>query len=85
MESLLTFEAAQAQILAAARPLPAELVAIGAAAGRVLAEDVPSAVDLPPFPSSAMDGYAVRAADLPGSLHVVGESAAGAPFAGTLG
>ena len=50
-----------------------------------MADDVRSVVDLPPFPSSAMDGYAVRAADLPGTLGIVGESAAGAPFAGTLG
>ncbi len=85
MESLLTFEEAQARILAAARSLPAEPVNVAEAAGRVLAEDVRAAVDLPPFPSSAMDGYAVRAADLPATLLVVGESAAGAPFAGTLG
>lgn len=85
MESLLTFEEAQARILAAARSLSAEPVPIGAAAGRVLAADVRSVVDLPPFPSSAMDGYAVRVADLPGTLSVVGESAAGAPFSGTLG
>jgi molybdopterin molybdotransferase len=85
VESLLTFEEAQARILAATRALPAEPVEVGAAAGRVLAEDVRSAVDLPPFPSSAMDGYAVRVADLPGTLRVVGESAAGTPFAGTLG
>jgi molybdopterin molybdotransferase len=85
VESLLTFEEAQVRILAAVTPLPAEFVAIGAAAGRVLAEDVRAAVDLPPFPSSAMDGYAVRSGDLPGTLRVVGESAAGLPFAGTLG
>jgi molybdopterin molybdotransferase len=85
VESLLTFEEAQETILAAARALPAEPVALGAAAGRVLAEDVRAAVDLPPFPSSAMDGYAVRTADLPGNLRIAGESAAGAPFAGTLG
>ena len=85
MESLLTFEEAQARILAAARTLPAESVQVGDAAARVLVEDVRSTVDLPPFPSSAMDGYAVRSADLPGTLRVVGESAAGAPFAGTLG
>ena len=84
MESLLTFEDAQARILAAARTLPAESVQVGDAAGRVLAEDVRSTVDLPPFPSSAMDGYAVRSADLPGTLSVVGESAAGAPFSGTI-
>jgi molybdopterin molybdotransferase len=85
VESLLTFEEAQARILAAARALPAEPVPIGDGAGRVLGEDVRSTVDLPPFPSSAMDGFAVRSADLPGTLRVIGESAAGAPFAGTLG
>jgi len=85
VESLLTLEEAQARILAAARSLPAESADVDAAAGRVLAEDVRAAVDLPPFPSSAMDGYAVRTADLPGTLLVVGESAAGAPFSGTFG
>jgi len=85
VESLLTFEEAQARILAAARSLPAESAPVAAAAGRVLAEDVTAAVDLPPFPSSAMDGYAVRTADLLGTMLVVGESAAGTPFSGTLG
>ncbi len=85
MESLLTLEEAREKILAAARVLSAESVALGDAAGRVLAEDVLAAVDLPPFPSSAMDGYAVRTADLPGTLGIVGESAAGTPFTGLLG
>jgi molybdopterin molybdotransferase len=85
VESLLSFREAQELILAAARPLPAEPVPIGMAAGRVPCDVVRSAVDLPPFPSSAMDGYAVRTADLPGVLRVVGESAAGAPFTGSLG
>src|SRR5947199_166435 len=49
------------------------------AAARVLAEDAAAAVDLPPFPSSAMDGFAVRAADLPGTLPVVFRIAAGRP------
>jgi molybdopterin molybdotransferase len=85
VDSLLTFEQAQEKILAAAHPLSAELVPLAEAAGRVLAEDVRAVTDLPPFPSSAMDGYAVRAADLPGALNITGESAAGAPFAGTVG
>jgi molybdopterin molybdotransferase len=59
-------------------------VPIGAAGGRVVAEAVRAQVDLPPFASSAMDGFAARAADLPGVLQVVGESAAGAPFAGRI-
>ena len=49
------------------------------AAGRVTAEAARALVDLPPFPSSAMDGFAVRAADLPGTLPVVARIAAGGP------
>jgi molybdopterin molybdotransferase len=76
---LLTFEQAQALILARVRPLSAEPVPLAAAAGRVTAAVVPAAVDLPPFPSSAMDGYALRASDTPGRLPVVARVAAGAP------
>ena len=54
-----------------------ETVPLADAAGRVLAETATSAVDLPPFPSSAMDGFAVRAADTPGRLAVVARIAAG--------
>jgi molybdopterin molybdotransferase len=82
--SLLTLEEAQERILAVSRPLAAELVPIASAAGRVVAEDVRAQVDLPPFASSAMDGYAVRGADLPGTLEIVGESAAGSPYEGRL-
>src|SRR5215470_17519298 len=81
---LLSIGEAQQLILAHARPLPAESVPIGAAARRVLAEAARSAVDLPPFPSSAMDGFAVRAADTPGRLPVVGRIAAGAPALSSL-
>jgi molybdopterin molybdotransferase len=84
MASLLTLEEAQEQVLARARPLAAEAVPVAAAAGRVTAEDVRARVDLPPFASSAMDGFAVRASDLPGTLEVVGESAAGRPFEARL-
>jgi len=79
MPELLSIEEALARVLARARPLPAEAVPVGAAAGRVLVEDVISRVDLPPFPSSAMDGYALRAADVPGRLPVVFRIAAGVP------
>jgi molybdopterin molybdotransferase len=72
-------EEALALVLAHTRRLPLEDVAIGAAAGRVLGEDAHAGIDLPPFPSSAMDGYAVRATDTPGTLTVVGHSAAGHP------
>ena len=81
---LLSIGEAQQLVLAHARPLPAEPVAIEAAAGRALAQGARAAVDLPPFPSSAMDGFAVRAADTPGRLPVVGRIPAGAPAAGSL-
>ena len=76
---LLSIAEAQTLILARVRQLPAERVPTGAAAGRVLAEDARAVVDLPPFPSSAMDGYAVRAADTPGRLAVAARIAAGVP------
>jgi molybdopterin molybdotransferase len=76
---VLTLEQAQALVLARTRPLAAEQVALADAAGRVTAAAVAAAVDLPPFPSSAMDGYAVRSADVPGRLPVVARIAAGRP------
>lgn len=79
MSDLLTIEEALALVLERALPLPAETVALEDAAGRVLAKDVRAAVDLPPFPSSAMDGFAVRAEDTPGSLPVTFRVAAGKP------
>jgi molybdopterin molybdotransferase len=82
--SLLTLEEAQERVLAVAGPLSAELVPIASAAGRVAAEGVRAQVDLPPFASSAMDGFAVRAADLPATLEIAGESAAGSPYEGRL-
>ena len=84
MASLLTLEGARERVLARARPLPAEPVPIGEAAGRVAAEDARASVDLPPFASSAMDGFAVRSEDLPGPLLISGESAAGRPYEGRL-
>ena len=66
-----------------------ERVAVRAALGRVLAEDVISPVDVPSHDNSAMDGYAVRYADLKAdakvTLKMVGSSFAGAPFKGALG
>lgn len=79
MASLLTIEEALERVLARVEPLPGEPVAVARAAGRVLSEAARARVDLPPFPSSAMDGFAVRAADTPGRLPVVGRIAAGAP------
>ncbi|MFO1209982.1 MAG: gephyrin-like molybdotransferase Glp [Amaricoccus sp.] len=68
-------------------PLPAENVPLAAAAGRILARDVVAPRDQPPFAASAMDGYAVRAADVaPGArLAVVGTATAGTGFASPVG
>src|ERR1700694_1362418 len=52
--------------------------------GRVLAEDLVAPRDLPPWPASAVDGYAIRAADAGSRLRVVGASAAGHPFTAAL-
>ncbi len=79
MSGLLTIDEALARVLERVQPLETEQVVLDAAVGRVLAEDVHATVDLPPFPSSAMDGYAVRAADTPGSLPIAGRIAAGHP------
>ena len=86
---LLTVEDALARVLAAVRPLESEPVALADASGRVLAEDARAAVDLPRFRSSAMDGFAVRAADTPGTLPVVApdrrRTSGGAPTGGRRG
>jgi molybdopterin molybdotransferase len=81
---LLSLEEALERILEGVDPLPPERVAIDAALGRVLAEPVIANVTLPPWDNSAMDGFAVRAADVaaavpetPVRLRVVGEVAAG--------
>jgi molybdopterin molybdotransferase len=81
---LLSVDEARARMLAEIAPLAAETVPLAAAAGRVLAEDVEAVRDQPPFRASAMDGWAVRAADGPGALKIVGESAAGHGFAGQV-
>jgi molybdopterin molybdotransferase len=75
--------------LAAAHPAPgSEVVPLGEARGRVLAEDVAADRDYPPFHRSIRDGYAVRAADVaapPARLRSRGEVRAGGYFSGTLG
>jgi molybdopterin molybdotransferase len=76
---LLTMQDAQQLVLARVRRLAAESVAVADAAGRVTGGAARAVVDLPPFASSAMDGYAVRAADVPGRLPVVATIAAGRP------
>jgi molybdopterin molybdotransferase len=82
---LMPIDSAIDLILAQVTALPAEDVPLAAAAGRYLAEPLIAMLDLPPFTNASMDGYALRAADTPGSLRVVGESAAGTPFAGAVG
>lgn len=76
---LLTVEEALARVLARVHPLPAESVPLEDATGRVLAEDARAVIDLPRFPASAMDGFALRSADTPGTLPIVGRIAAGRP------
>jgi molybdopterin molybdotransferase len=79
---LLSIAEAQRLVLERAQPLEAERVPIERAAGRVLAEPATAAVDLPPFPSSAMDGFALRSTDTQGApvtLRVVERIAAGRP------
>ncbi len=86
--ALLPVDEALRRILDGASALGAERVDLLAAAGRVLAEDVTANLTQPPFDASAMDGYAVRAADVatvPAPLDVIGESNAGGPFAGEVG
>src|SRR5215470_5812663 len=74
-------------VLANTRPLPPEDVLLEQAVGRVLAEDVASDLDLPPFDRSMMDGYALRAEDVqaaPARLAVAGQLRAGQVFDHTL-
>src|SRR5512132_4433437 len=85
MAELLSLAEAQERVLERVRPLDGETVPVAQAAGRVLAEDARAVVDLPPFPSSAMDGFAVRAGDTPGRLPVVARIAAGVPAPRALG
>ena len=84
MPGLLSIEDALAHVLARAQPLEVESVLLADCRGRVLLEEARAAVDLPPFASSAMDGYAVRAADTPGRLELVGRVAAGRPVGRSL-
>jgi molybdopterin molybdotransferase len=76
---LLSMEEAQRLVLERVRLLPPEWIPLDDAPGRVLAEPAVAVVDLPPFDSSAMDGFAVRAADTPGRLPVGFRIAAGRP------
>ncbi|HKW60023.1 MAG TPA: molybdopterin molybdotransferase MoeA, partial [Candidatus Dormibacteraeota bacterium] len=81
---LIDADEAAALVLERTPVLGVESVALADAPGRVLAEDLVAEAPLPPFPSSAVDGFAVRAADAGKTLRVFGESAAGRPFDGTV-
>jgi len=89
---LVELDDAKATVVAAASALPAELLTLGPALlSRTLAEDVAALASVPAFDNSAMDGFAVRAADLegvtrqhPGRLRVIDESRAGSPASGTI-
>jgi molybdopterin molybdotransferase len=84
----LSVEDALARILDAVVPTQPESVPVEAAHRRTLAEPIAALLTQPPFDASAMDGYAVRAADvakLPATLAVIGEAAAGHPFSGSVG
>jgi molybdopterin molybdotransferase len=86
--ALLSVDEALARVLDGLAPLEAERVAIEDARARVLAEDLAARVTQPPFDASAMDGYAVRAADvssLPARLRLIGVAAAGAGYRGRVG
>ena len=84
---MISVEQARERILAELAPLPAEVVALSDAWGRVASRDILARLTQPPGDVSAMDGYAIRAADgTPGALlRVVGEAPAGHPFEGAVG
>ncbi len=77
--SLLSIDEALDRVLERVQPLEPEDVPLAAAAGRVLAAPASAAVDLPSFPASAMDGFALRADETPATLPVVARIAAGGP------
>src|SRR3954466_4009100 len=79
MPDLLTIDEARAVVLAPVTARDAEERPIAGALGRVLAEDVTAAHDVPSFANSAMDGFAVRSGPAGRALRVVGESRAGTP------
>ncbi len=84
---MISFDEARARILAPLRPTTAEVVPLAEAWGRVTASELTARLTQPPRDVSAMDGYALRAADgnLGATLAVVGSAPAGHPWEGTLG
>jgi molybdopterin molybdotransferase len=86
--ALLAVEEALSRVLDGVEATESEPVTLAAARGRILAQPLGALLTQPPFDAAAMDGYAVRAADLaalPATLAVIGEAAAGHAFAGSVG
>jgi molybdopterin molybdotransferase len=83
---MISVDAALELLFELVAPLPSEQVPLEEAAGRVMTQDARATRDQPPFPASAMDGYAVRTAEAkPGTqLTIIGESAAGHGFRGAV-
>lgn len=79
---MISVDEAKARVLALAGPVQGEEIAVQDALGRALARPVVARLTQPPFDASAMDGYALRDADLPGPLQVIGTAAAGGPYDG---
>jgi molybdopterin molybdotransferase len=85
---MLSVEQARGKILAGLRPMPEEVVPLSQGWGRVLARDIAARTAVPPADVSAMDGYALKAADIataPATLRVVGSAPAGHPYIGHVG
>lgn len=85
MNGLLPVEDAQARLLALRSPLPSETIYFSQSFGRYNSCDIIALRDQPAAPLSAMDGYAIRAADLPGPWAITGESAAGSAPSAAVG
>ncbi len=83
--TLLSLAEAQARLFALAPRLATERVPLAGTVGRWAAENVVACRTQPASDLSVMDGYAIRHTDLPGPWRVIGESAAGRPFSGTVG
>src|SRR5579859_4091433 len=83
--ALITIAEAREIVRSTVRPLGSERVTVDRALSRVLDEDVHASSDVPPFPCSAMDGYAIKAGPAERTLAVVAEARAGTPSERTLG
>jgi molybdopterin molybdotransferase len=84
MSPLLDVDEARARLLAGVTRLEPEVIPLAGARNRILATDIVALHTQPPFDAAAMDGYAIRWADLPGPWQVIGTSAAGHGWAGSL-